>query len=77
MPSLAACVTAMYSASAVDSVTNSCFHELHETMPPSMMNVWLEMAQWCSCEALSASVYPNRLCCSPPYVSATSHVPER
>ena len=59
MPSLAACVAATYSASAVDKVISSCLRELHEMVLPSMRKVLPEMALLCSCNALSASVYPT------------------
>ena len=35
--SFAACVTETHLASAVERVTSSCFRELQETVPPSMM----------------------------------------
>ena len=34
---LVMCVAAMYSASAVDSVTVACFLELHAMAPPAMI----------------------------------------
>ena len=37
MYSFAACVTETHLASAVERVTSSCFRELQETVPPSMM----------------------------------------
>jgi hypothetical protein len=37
MYSFAACVTETHLASAVERVTSSCFRELQEPVPPSMM----------------------------------------
>src|SRR5277367_6563720 len=75
--SLAAWVAAMYSASVVDNVTNSCFFEDHETPPPSTRNMYPEIARLCSCDAPSASTYPSRPLLSPPYTNSSFFVPNR
>ncbi|KAJ7216871.1 hypothetical protein B0H12DRAFT_1272835 [Mycena haematopus] len=50
--SFAACVIATYSASVVERETISCFLELQEMAPPSIMNANPEIARLCSCDFL-------------------------
>ena len=59
--SFAACVTATYSDSVVDSETRACFLKFHETAPPSMQKAYPDIACRCSCEFPSASLYPSIL----------------
>jgi hypothetical protein len=57
--SFAAWVIATYSASVIKSETSSCFLELQEIAPPSIMNVYPEIARLCSSDMPSASEYPS------------------
>ena len=72
MPSLAAWVAAMYSASVVDKVMSSCFFNAQVMAPPSRMYA---MACWCSWLAPSASVKPSSPHFPAPKVSASFFVP--
>ena len=44
MHSFVACVVVMYLTSTVDKVTSFCFFKLQDTMPPSIRNMYPEMA---------------------------------
>ena len=78
IPSLAACVCAMYSASVLDNDTTPCFFELHEIAPMPKWNKNPAIECLCFWLAQSASQNPSTIVSfCPPKVSQRSFVLSR
>ena len=74
MASFAACVSAMYSASVVESEIVSCLFDDQDTAPPLSMKTYPDMACLSSWDIPSASENPYNSAFSPPKVSRKSLV---